>query len=321
MHLTIRFESANLLHGNVREKIFLTHLAPAKIECYDGYKIIESNVPGYDNSYLVGVSQVSNMLHVLCGLPPVPKYRESFFEINKELYDLASNAYIKYDTYLEKGYKGFYKGGQFSQLSKPSLDSHRKEKTLFEINGVRQVIDGYWSWDYLERSLKKEPWEKYIGYISRRLALPYSEIISKYTFPEAIDKLSETWNDDEAVATYEAWKKENKNSYNKSLFYFAFGIKEGKGKSNADGNGSYKGTTPIINTKGIGYKLTLNGSIYIPDVSDEIIDAIEDGEMVATLLDGGLAYVEDISEWGYNEEMLNKLYMPISQDLKNEVDD
>ena len=89
-YLLLGFRDAALIVKN-------DYLSSKRNPTYTKSSMYESGISVYEEPDLespIGVSQVANALHVMCGLPPVPMKRkdESFFTLNNELVKMAENS-------------------------------------------------------------------------------------------------------------------------------------------------------------------------------------------------------------------------------------
>ena len=95
-YLSLGFRDAALIVKN-------DYLSSKRNPTYTKSSMYESGISVYEEPELespIGVSQLANALHVMCGLPPVPMKRkdESFFTLNNELIKMAEHSYIKYEN-------------------------------------------------------------------------------------------------------------------------------------------------------------------------------------------------------------------------------
>ena len=129
---------------------------------------MNSNVPARNIDYdtPIGVSQVSNMLHVMFGLAPKPTYRKSFIERNDKIYEIAKKARIWYadacDEYI-------YEKAEVLSTAKYQTNAHKTPKTKIG----DEVYDGVYSWSYLFKWLNKRANEDLVNDFFSLLNSPF----------------------------------------------------------------------------------------------------------------------------------------------------
>ena len=107
-YLKLRFRNAGLFptrkyitkdgrFGSEKSQIIRTGLDCLNIK--DGKTLTTCSVDeidGCDTDYIIGVSQISNLLHIMMGLPACPSKKMTIFEKNEEIFELAkNNSYMK----------------------------------------------------------------------------------------------------------------------------------------------------------------------------------------------------------------------------------
>lgn len=234
----------------------------------------------------IGIDQVSNMLHVMFGVPPVSSKRETIFKRNDVIYEMAKNSYIKYYDYDGNNIKSKY-GLEFFQTAKTKFNSH---STIKEKIGELEV-SGFYTWNYFERRFKgrdKTLLYEIMDFFNK--VLDVDDVRKHYSFKEF---LVEYWKhlSDECVQAFinnrlqyggDFWG--TNKPFNK-LFVDLL-----RGENPVGSNGSYSGPTPLLLTRGVGRKLSLNGEIIVP-IEDEYVTCLEEYGTIPTILDGGVISV------------------------------
>lgn len=286
-YLHLKFENASLKHTDV-----MTSKDGKTCDC--SLRSIESN----NWSVPIGIDQISNMLHVMFGLPPKAVNRETIFEINETIYEIAGNSYIKFNNYDENFVKTakYPSKFEFFQTAKPAFNSHSKIST--KIDG--QEIDGHYTWNYFKRRFKgkNDLLKQIMTFFEETLNL--KNIEKYYHFPEFIEEFHKHLNDDGVKRFFEDCLYEGSEFYggtvrrigtplNKPLVSL---LKNEYTKSNGT-NTTYNGPTPLLYSKGTGRKITIDGEIIIP-LEDEYVNFLEEYGTLPTILDGGLVSVISI---------------------------
>ena len=159
-YLSLGFRDAALVIKN-------DYLSSKRNPTYTKSSMYESGISVYEEPDLespIGVSQLANALHVMCGLPPVPTKRknESFFTLNNELVKMAENSYIKYENipFIRLGNTIKNKSGEsityYTYLGemfhshKAHHNSNVQASTI--IDGVK--YNGYYNWEIFHSYFK-----------------------------------------------------------------------------------------------------------------------------------------------------------------------
>lgn len=97
-YLKLSFKNAKLFPKNIKTKDFIRCLdVNKKGELYfSRQKRAESETANFIEA--ITVHQISNMLHTLIGERPVPSFRQTFYQRNEEIFNLASNSLLKINT-------------------------------------------------------------------------------------------------------------------------------------------------------------------------------------------------------------------------------
>lgn len=257
----------------------------------------------------IGVNQISNMLHVMMGFPPVPSKRLSLFSKNEAIYDIALNhSYIKYDgvvSFENKSGKLTYLPTLF-HANKGNCHSTRKVVNIIGGNEVQGILnwenfifqffrDGtrFSGTKYKTRQWDSERYERVIGLFNKVLNC---DDVTK-TYPDFFDFLNvfgKHLNDEEVVR----FKKEfgDDLSAKKTSVLHSYGWYDIIFNGNIDpkktgGNSTYKTERPVLNVNGIKYKLTYSGEMIIEIEDEKIIEQLKENGHLPTILDGGVISV------------------------------
>lgn len=234
---------------------------------------------------LVNVDHISNVLHVLCGLHPVPSLYKTGLKRNEMIYNCACNAMIKFSNDYTPDKNGRY-NSEFMQGKKCKKNSNRTIENKIEINGEIKVLSGVHNWKAWRRYLKND--ELYNMIVSFLLDVCLIDDINKYTLIEAIEIRHKTNLTDEQKATL-------------NVIFDRIDMVRKKPIKNILSGESFDGSSlnafisnyPITNVSSVKKILRVNGCIMIP-ITDDILTAIKYNSGTATILDSGLIYVDDI---------------------------
>ena len=263
----------------------------------------------------IGVNQISNMLHAMMGMAPIPSkrvsalsyYKEEFR--NKEIFNLAkNNSFIKYSTSYkyddeksrDENMKDLYKYSYFTQTAKPSNNSGIKN--IMYVGDKK--INGNYNWDYLFRRFKTKEEHEFLD----RLIKLFNDVTEKKNvvkeYNSFIDFATEfrTHYNDEKVKNFLNENKEYISKDKVHLIGTAFLILLFKRiiKNNeyaysdikSDSNITYSSLTPLLYNSGINNsKVNFSGEIIIEIENDEIINRLHEYGTIPTILDGGLIEV------------------------------
>lgn len=294
-YLTIRFENASLILPNKSNR-------PMK-----GYQQYTQGVgiTDYDECDLenpIGVDQLSNVLHVMCGLAPVPTKRKSIFTRNEELYNIAKNSYIKYDKGCNNDID---RKSEMFQASKYAENSHLKVSTKIG----DEVYSGFYNWAYFLRRFykNKDMLEKILNFFNK--VLSSENVMKDYKFDEFVIEFHKHLSDDDV----KAFDGENRKTYSGvgsplgGPFYTV--IFETKKPTST--NTVYFQSTPILTLHSVEYKKgKLSGTIIIPIENEDIIEQIRKCGCNPTILDGGLVTIVGLKN-RINETILETDYVKI----------
>ena len=255
---------------------------------------LNSNVPSrnVDFDTPIGVSQVSNMLHVLFGLAPQPTYRDSLIPRNEQVYEIAKKAKIRYEDLCNEM---MYEKSEVISSAKYAIDSHKTPHTKIG----DKVYNGIYSWSYLFKWISKNGDSDFANELISLLnkVLSCDNVVKKYTFEELVLALRDHYEDDEMVAFFE---RKNPNLIIGSHFsYMLFGKPLNKEGEIATGNNTtYRSPTPLLESRGVSQRMArLNGEILVEFDDESLVTALHQNGTLPTLLDGGIVTVVSLKNY------------------------
>ena len=254
---------------------------------------VNSNVPARNIDYdtPVGVSQVSNMLHVMFGLAPKPTYRKSFIERNDKIYEIAKKARI---WYAESCDEYIYEKAEVLSTAKYQTNAHKTPKTKIG----DEVYDGVYSWSYLFKWLNKRANEDLINDFFSLLnsVLGCDDITKSYTFEKAVLALRSHYDDEKMVKFYEDY--EIKKYIGSHFSYMLFGKPIVNGKITTGNNTTFKSPTPLLENRSVSQRIArLSGEILVEIDDEELAERLHQFGTLPTLLDGGIVTVVSMEKW------------------------
>lgn len=244
-----------------------------------------------------------NMLHVLCGLPPVSHYNKNErFKWDDNIVEAIDNSYIKYDfkptfdiVYKEDG-TFYYKSqhGEMFQSAKAKVNSHSIHETpiICPITKKTIYLQGIHSWAAWRRYLGYELFNDVIKYFEEYFSMKYEYIKANYDLTEIIALIKDIQLD-----SYEELNTKLKKAGKTPIANII-----GGNFSSANYN-SYTTNYPNIIRNGIKQMLKLSGNMIIK-ITDEMLEMISNNDGVATILDGGVVSIVDTLEDIDSQEML-----------------
>lgn len=220
----------------------------------------------------ITVHQISNMIHVLFNERPVPSLRYCAYDRNEYYFDKALNSYLKIDT--------------------PKI-SNDNSNYYSETTQVRKAVWNSWNpaitpnWELVRLYIdSKEKFDSFIDKVNLllnidSLSLSFLEVIGK------IDKLQK--NDRLSLYNHITNLKEISGLIYCLGFY----------KDNEFEEPKYSSITAKLNRSartinfGVEKVVMLSGQIIVP-VSDDDIIKLRKSKGCATILDGGLVYIDSV---------------------------
>ncbi len=233
------------------------------------------------------IKHVANLLRVLCGQRPVPTLRKTSIISDSFYEDVAKGArvFIENDLLEES----------VTQI-KSVMDSFNKSEASYFLNGKTVLKKGgLMYWDRIKRFLG--------SYLYRDMINTLKDIRAQQgiTGPQAIETLNKEKNHPSVINFCQNCEDSSK----KSMSDLIKGIK--------DQSTIHCGTGSKLNLllvgRGIEKVSKVTATIAIP-VPEEIINQLNEGSGVATFLEGGFAYIEDIEDWS---ELLESDTVPVEE--------
>ncbi|MGL5691372.1 MAG: hypothetical protein ACRDD8_11225 [Bacteroidales bacterium] len=288
MYLFLSFKSASVILGKMSTKTGLDDMVFKR-------GVAENRPVIPVEEVLIPSHCVINMMHVLCGLPPVPHYRQdvSEFHWDKSIVEAVENGFIRYDfdpnLEIVKTEKGFYYKGigiEFMQSAKLKGNSENIHKSPVRINqtGEVEVIQGIHSWSSWKRYLGEDLYNEVISYFEECLNISYTVMRKKYDITDVLGLIHGHTGENLDILC-DKIKLAKKSSMIHALH----------GRYSDANYNRYNTNYPHIIQRGVKSKITLSGGIIIK-VSDNILNMINSSDGVATLLDGGFVKIEDLTD-------------------------
>lgn len=322
-YLTLKFENAALVTpANPSKsndfKHFVRHLG-----------LIECDIPDMETP--IGVDQLSNALHVMCGLAPCASKRSTVFKRNETIYNIAKGAYIQYDSKLNQ---------ELFQNAK--IQNNSDVKNIKDVKGN----PGVYNWSYFKRAAYSSP--KTLEELLRLLnnICKVEDVTKEMTFQQVVDVMKENMYNDIVIdfLLHRAKLFMNNGALNKiekaykiklehldkgdkprlnipnPFWYILFNVPSTG--SNTVACGAYN-PNAILQTRGIDYmKTKFSGKIVVPLEDDKILEQIKENGICPTILDGGMITIEKIEKSILKAELRNnyeKIFREeVSEDTENE---
>ena len=327
-YLSLGFRDAALVIKN-------DYLSSKRNPTYTKSSMYESGISVYEEPDLespIGVSQLANALHVMCGLPPVPMKRkdESFFTLNNELVKMAENSYIKYENmpFVRLGNTIKNKSGEsityYTYLGemfhshKAHHNSNVQASTI--IDGVK--YNGYYNWEIFHSYFKgklDDEWEKLINFFSS--VLNVDNVIRKYSYRDFVSEFHKHLSETKVVDFFKNDYQELKNIKVKDNFhccrYYTVGscnhLKIIFGEGNTSSDNTTYGHYPLFTRSGVDYlKLKYKGEIIIPIYDEKVLKQMEKVGITPNILDGGLVSIIGLQK-SIPESVLESEYTKITE--------
>lgn len=313
-YLILKFENAALVTPAKPSKFqhFVQHLG-----------LIDGDMP--DMNTPIGVDQLSNALHVMCGLAPCATKRSTVFQRNENIYNIAKGAYVRYDKIINQ---------ETFQNAKIQDNSTAK---ICDIKGN----SGVYNWSYLKRAAYSSPktFEELIRLLNHICNV--EDVTKEMTVHQVADIIKEKWNNEilrdfithraklfmntlalNAIeSTYHISidrldKNENPRlNVSNPFWYLLFNVPFSG--ANIVANGTYN-PNAILQTHGIDYRKTkFSGTIVVPLEDNKIVEQIKENGVCPTILDGGMVTIERIQKL-IPEVVLRNEYEKIFSEKKSE---
>lgn len=318
-YLILKFENAALVTPSDPKnfKHFVRHLG-----------FIECDMPDMETP--IGVDQLSNALHVMCGLAPCASKRSTVFKRNETIYNIAKGAYIQYDSRLNQ---------ELFQDAKIQNDSN--VKNIKDVKGN----PGVYNWTYFKRAAYSSP--KTLEELFRLLnyICKVEDVTKEMTFQQVVDVMKENMDNDIVIdfllhraklfmnngalkkieevynIKLEHLDKGDKPRLNipNPFWYLLFNVPFTG--SNITASGAYN-PNAILQIRGINYmKTKFSGKIAVPLEDDKILEQIKENGICPTILDGGMVTIEKIEKSIPKAQLRNdyeKIFIgEVSEDAEN----
>lgn len=292
-YLILKFENAALVTPSKPKdfKHFVRHLG-----------LIECDMPDMETP--IGVDQLSNALHVMCGLAPCASKRSTVFKCNETIYNIAKGAYIRYDSLLNQ--EGFQ-------------DTKIQDNSTAKIKDCKGN-DGIFNWSYLRRAAYSSPNTleellRLLNYVCK-----VEDVTKEMTFHQVVELMKENMDNNIVIdfllhraklfmnnialkaieKTYnikvEHLEKGNKPRLNvpNPMWYLLFNVPFTG--SNIVGSGTYN-PNAALQVRSIKYRKTkFSGEIIVPLEDEKIVEQIQENGVCPTILDGGMVTIEGIKK-------------------------
>lgn len=222
----------------------------------------------------ITVHQVSNMLHVLFNERPVPSFRKSFYGNIEHYFKMAQESLIRVD-----GYKRFNKNKNQEEFVKEFLMT---KKSVFNSYNPNSLIN----WEIVKEYCE-EDFNDIIIAIQNIIGFNPKDV----TFDE-VRELLQSYDISEFSKTLKEKKLTALSNY----------IKD----TNTASEMTRKASTALINNNGIDNVAILGGEIIVTVSEDDLIK-LSNSKGCATILDGGLVWIDsvkdgmEISDYGFTK--------------------
>ena len=327
-YLLLGFRDAALIVKN-------DYLSSKRNPTYTKSSMYKSGVSIYEEPDLehpIGLSQLANALHVMCGLAPVPTKRkdESFFTLNNELVKMAENSYIKYENmpFVRISNKVKNKSdetityytylGEMFHSNKAHHNSNVQASTI--IDGVK--YNGYYNWEIFHSYFKgklDDEWEKLINFFSS--VLNVDNVIRKYSYRDFVSEFHKHLSETKVVDFFKNDYQELKNIKVKDNFhhcsYYTIGgcnhLKIIFNEGNTSFDHKTHGHYPLFTCSGVDYlKLKYKGEIIIPIYNEKVLKQMEKVGITPNILDGGLVSIIGLQK-SISKSILESEYTKITE--------
>ena len=264
-YLFLKFENAGFFRTSYKSKDFICDLN-GKSNRQDSVQYVEP----------ITAHHISNAFHVLAGERPSPSLRKTLIPRIDEIYNMVQNGYLKIDTNKIP--------------SKYDMEGKYPESTLTLRKGVWNSFSTaptLINWERVRRLLENDLYNQFITLIDRLLNV---NARNTYTCNEAVAILREHHLNDEKVVDF--IKLLDKKGKTPMIDYINGHQKPSKSNPKGAKPTFNANDRTLITTNFSVDKITrLKGTIIIP-VNDFYIEKIRNNKGIATLLDGGLVWID-----------------------------
>ena len=232
---------------------------------------------------------VSNILHVLMGERPVPTIRKTLLKPDLSIQEAAKKALVTIDTPCDD--RG-YEGGEMMNARKTLKDAWQTSKIAYFLGGTPALIKGgliYWT--RLERLLGTALLNDFINTVQ---SITHERNVTRnISAHRAIEILHDNYDLPQVQVFCEKCTEAKRTSLVNVI----------NPKANKDSITFHTGVGSKLNilmvNSGPEKINKISGTIFIP-LNDELLARLSRGCGVATILEGGLAYIKGIEEWSEN---------------------
>jgi hypothetical protein len=232
---------------------------------------------------------VSNVLHVLMGERPVPTIRKTLLKPDLSIQGAARKARVAIDTLCnDRGYEGV----EMMNARKTVKDAWQTSKIAYFLGGKPvQIKGGLLYWARLERLLGEALLNDFIDTV--KSITSERNVTRNISAHRAIEILHDNYDLSQVQHFCQKCLKAERTALvniinpqaNKESITFHTGV------------GS-KLNIQMVNS-GPEKIIKISGTIFVP-LNDELLARLSKGCGTATILEGGLAYIEGIEEWSGN---------------------
>ena len=261
-YLILKFENAKLFRNTFKCKDFVFDIYGQKNRS-EQQQFIEP----------ITVHQVSNMLHVLFNERPVPTFRPSLYGRVEHYFEMAQESFIRIDSV-----KRFNK-------------SKNEDVFITEVISTKKAVSNSYNpnptitWEIVKQYCEND----------------FNEILKLITIIIGSDPLKLTFDDVRNILfnsdIEELMDRLKKLKLSGLANYIDKNKKTKEGKPvNPDScktELTKKSSTALINNNGIDNVIVLSGEIIVP-VTDDDLARLSESDGCATILDGGMVWIEDV---------------------------
>lgn len=269
--LVLKFQDANIFDNWERSKDRVVVSVAPYVSARRG-DISDSKMPFLPDTLYV--RHVANVLHVLLGRRPVPKYRRSIASFDKEIYDMAANSFVEIERISEE-----------TIITRKSFHgANSKSKLFLTVNGEeKSFMGGDMYPSRFKRAVGEEVYNEFI-----RLATEYNNG-NVPSIKRGMEILIENKSQGNVVSFLEFLLQK------KSISLFNLISDNGLSTMWGDNRHNSGKFVSLATNKGVDKIKRISGFIYIP-VSDNELNMFKHGNGVATLFDGGMVSIYSIED-------------------------
>lgn len=244
----------------------------------------------------ITVHQISNALHVLMGERPAPSLRKTLLKRIDDIFDMANNGYLKINTIQIPNKKN----GTFRY---PEESITIRKAVYNSYSTAPETIN----WERVRRLLEYDLYNQFLSILNE---LFKENVRENYTCVDAVSKLREFHRNNEKVVDFvNLLDKKDKTP----MIDFING-RQKPSKSNPNGakpTFNMNDRTLITTNSAVDKITKLSGEIIIP-INDFYLEKIRSNKGIATLMDGGLLWIEDVIDSDDMYESMLDGYTPIN---------